>query len=257
MTQAIKITGADEAIKTLNSFKKAQLQFATATALNQLVFELKKDETEEMQRTFNKLARFTEKAPRYTKATKESLSADFFLLDNSDRGQSPSRYLAPQVYGGEVYVTRFNRRLQRMGVIQEPAYVLYWTATEYRATPGLLQRILFDLKSEKSTGFGPVRSGQQYGGALRRGGPGRFFIKGIPGEGKTLEYKKRGTTKKEPGFEGPGIYTYKGKTLQKVFSILKKPPTVPAKYDWTEFRFTRVANEKFPTILFSILDKLV
>lgn len=244
MPQTVKVTGLQEALDSLTVFQRSRIPGSTAWALNQFGFWLRENEQKHIQSTFDRKNTFTINAPLYTKATKEKLSMTFFLRDQAARGQSPDRYLQPQVDGGNVYVTRFTSALRRRNIIDAEDYALHWADTNYRATPGFIAKVLASLGN-----VGPVRSGSSYARDVK--GKQQFFILG----------RERGGTKnfdgpskaRDTGFRGYGIYTRKGGRNDLVFRVLRKVPKVPRKYDWTLDRMQRLADERLPKLL---LDKL-
>lgn len=244
MPQSITVTGLQEALDALTVFQRARIPGSTAWALNQFAFWLRENEQKTIEQVFNRKNNFTVNAPLYTKATKEKPSMTFFLRDLAPRGQSPDRYLEPQVSGGEVYVTRFSLALRRRNLIDSGDYALHWADTNYNATPGFIAKVLAALGNT-----GPVASGRNYARDVAR--RKQFFILGRERTGGSANATKG--SPRDTGFRGYGIYTTKGGKNDLVFRILRKVPTVPKKYDWTEERMTRLANERLPK---SLLDKL-
>ena len=251
----IRVTGLQQALDDLSVFQRAQIPFAASWGLNQLGYHLRENERQVMRDTFRRTAAFTLNAPLYTKSDKSNLKITFFLRDNAPRGNSPDRYLSPQVTGGEVYVTRFSRALRRLpgsGGLQGNEYVMHWANTAYPSAPGRLTSILAALRGYT----GPLRSGA----AVKRAASaqGKYFLLGMDvlrlGGGRQSE---QGLVRRRPrrdGFRGPGIYTRKGKgQLELVYRILDEPFRVERKYDWSEDRIGAFAQEKLPSL---ILEKL-
>ena len=243
----IRVTGLQQALDDLSVFQRAQIPFAASWGLNQLGYYLRENERQVMRDTFNRKAAFTLNAPLYTKSDKTNLKITFFLRDNAPRGNSPDRYLAPQVSGGEVYVTRFSRALRRLpgsGGLQGNEYVMHWANPAYPSTPGRITSILAALRSYT----GPLRSGA----AVKRAASaqGKYFIlrKGKETDRSIINPPR------DNGYRGTGIYTRKGKgQLELVYRILDKPFRVERKYDWSEDRIGAFAQEKLPSL---ILEKL-
>ncbi len=251
----IRVTGLQQALDDLSVFQRAQIPFAASWGLNQLGYHLRENERQVMRDTFRRTAAFTLNAPLYTKSDKSNLKITFFLRDNAPRGNSPDRYLSPQVTGGEVYVTRFSRALRRLpssGGLQGSEYVMHWANPAYPSTPGRVTSILAALRGSAE----PARTKAQ----LKRNtsAQGKYFLLGMDtlrlGGGRQSE---QGLVRRRPrrdGFRGPGIYTRKGKgQLELVYRILDEPFRVERKYDWSEDRIGAFAQEKLPS---PILEKL-
>lgn len=256
----IRVTGLQQALDELSVFKRAQIPFASSWGLNQLGFQLRENERTVMRETFNRLSSFTLNAPLYTKSTKQNLKITFFLRDNAPRGNSPDRYLAPQVTGGEVYVTRFSRALRRLqgpkgSRLLANEYVMHWANPAYPPTPGRITSILASLRGYS----GPLKSGA----AVKRAASaqGKYFFLGLNTVGDSRGARDRNDVKKRGdsirarlnGYRGAGIYTTKGKQLELVYRIIESPFRVQPKYEWNEQRIGAFAQERLPGL---ILEKL-
>jgi hypothetical protein len=230
--QTVTVTGLQEALDSLTVFQQVRIPGSIVWSLNQFAVTLRELERPRMMDTFNKANKFTLNAPLYKLATKQNPRMTFFLRDNAPGGNSPDRYLAPQVYGGHVYVTRFSRALQRAGAIDQGAtpekgqYVMHWGTSKYKPTPGFISA----LTSALARSSGPIKSGRQYARNVRARSD--FFI-------------KRADSGKGPAI---GIFKRKGKGLDRVYAILNEAPKVEPKYDWTEKRMSQMAEE-IPVLL--------
>ena len=242
----IRVTGLQQALDELSVFKRAQIPFASSWGLNQLGFQLRENERTVMGETFNRLSSFTLNAPLYTKSTKQNLKITFFLRDNAPRGNSPDRYLAPQVTGGEVYVTRFSRALRRLqgaNQLKPNEYIMHWANPAYPPTPGRITSILASLRGYS----GPLKSGA----AVKRAASaqGKYFLL----RSKSGKAENKVAPKRNMQFKGSGIYTYQGKQLELVYRLLDSPFRVQPKYEWNEQRIGAFAQERLPGL---ILEKL-
>jgi hypothetical protein len=240
-TQAVKITGLQEAIDGLTIFQRARLKGSIVWSLNQFAVWLRKREQEQIQYTFDKTNAFTRNAPLFRLATKEKPSVLFFLRDNAPGGNSPDRYLAPQVTGGPVYVTRFSRALRRSGAIGPNQYAIHWDNPTYKPTPAFISA----LTSALARNAGPVPSGRKYARNIKA--RSEYFIKHANDD--------------QPNFfgdRGPaiGIMKRKGRnSLDLVYRILAAPPAVGGKYEWTEKRMALLAEDQIPLLLFGKLSE--
>ena len=274
MSTTIRVTGLQEALDSLSVFQRAQIPFAASWGLNQLGYELRKNEQEYMRRTFNRLNSFTLNAPLYTKSNKNSLRILFYLRDNAPRGNSPDRYLAPQVEGGEVYVTRFSRALKRLSPTNpnrlegsgiEGEYVMHWSNPEYPSTPGRITAILAGLRGYS----GPLRSGSQVKRAASA--QQKYFMLGtanskrmkIDQQNELDTVARRGADMMPKnrrmsgsGYRGKGIYTYKNKKLELVYRVASQPFAVTNKYHWDEDRIGGLAEDLLPALIMRKLETL-
>jgi hypothetical protein len=246
--QTVKVTGLQSALDSLTVFQKTRIPGSVAWALNSFVVQLRKEEQQRLTYTFNKTNAFTRNAPLFKLATKENPRALFFLRDNAPGGNSPDRYLAPQVDGGPVYLTRFSRALRRSGAIGPQDYPVHWDVGAQKATPGFISALLSSL----TRSAGPAKSGRQYARNLKY--QDKYFILDLS-QAKKRSYVVPGAPRRDTGYKGAGIYTRKGNKLDLVYRILSKPPTVPAKYDWNFERMSQMAEDRLPILLFGKLSE--
>ena len=253
-----ELTDYKRLIEDLSLLKRVRLPGVLAGALNRTATYLKVQEADYMQDVFNSAIKFTQNAPMTSRwATKEKLEFNFFLKDEAPKGNAPASYLAPQVRGGQVFATRFNRRLRRKGVIGMNQFVPYWVSSQPvvrrgaggKVTPGFMQEVaaslgaLDDIKSGKNK-----KSGKQY------------FTLGLDEGNRTYDFKAGAPyrdTQKEDGYEGPGIYfRRKNSDLALVFRVIDETPTVAPKYQWNEARLKPIAEKQFTSQVLSGLANL-
>ena len=103
----------EEITGKLSEFGKIQLPTAAATALNQTVFKIREAYQDEARNKFKDPVPFTINSFLYTKATTEKLEATVFIRNDAPKGNAPADYLAPHIYGGSAYRTRFQKGLSR------------------------------------------------------------------------------------------------------------------------------------------------
>lgn len=246
----VNIKGFDDVVRNINAIQRSQLKFAASRALNQLGFWLRKNEREEIARTFNSVVPFTENSPLYTKSTKENLSITFFLRDTAGKGTPPSVYLAPQVTGGPVYVTGFTWNLRNTGILQGEQYAAHWaTKSGQKLTGGRLTQILFAVGAVENASNRKRQPSEARKAKIR----GMYFV--IPFKGSTpTDAKKPGRF--TPINRYPGIYQNTGSGAEQIIPFYKKPISVPAKYDWTARRIQRLADKQFSVYLAESIGKL-
>ena len=91
----------------LNELQNVMVPRAASTALNQAVFAATQELKKQAQSTFKNPVPFTVNSFLYRKSTPQSLEAAVFIRDEAPKGNPPSKYLLPQIYGGPHYMTRF------------------------------------------------------------------------------------------------------------------------------------------------------
>jgi hypothetical protein len=235
-------------IEDISILKRVRLPGVLAGALNRTATYLKVQESDYMETTFNTVVPFTKNAPMTSKwASKGNLRFNFFLKNEAPKGNAPSEYLAPQVYGGQVMVTRFNKRLRRKGVIGDNQYVPYWVSSQGgvrrgasgRVTPGFLTEVAASLGGLDDIARGKnKKSGKQY------------FTLGLDEGNRTYDFrvsdKPYRDSRKEDGYQGPGIYIRrKNSDLALIFRVIDEVPTVQPKYKWDEKRLRPIAERQF------------
>jgi len=102
----------------LTLLRKIQLPIAASIALNQTAFKIREEMQEEARTVFRDPVPFTINAFLYRKATPDNLQASVYIRDDAPKGNPPASYLAPHIYGGPAYRTRFQKGLSR---VQDPS----------------------------------------------------------------------------------------------------------------------------------------
>ena len=98
----------------LNELSRIQLPRAAANALNLTVFKMREDMQNQARSRFKDPVPFTINSFLYKKATPDLTEATLFIREDAPKGNPPSRYLAPQIYSGTAYRTRFQQRLSNL-----------------------------------------------------------------------------------------------------------------------------------------------
>ena len=104
---------AEKIVGKLSALGRVQLPMAASIALNQTAFKIREQLQEEARNKFKDPVPFTINAFLYKKATPENLEAVVFIRDDAPKGNAPADYLAPHIYGGLAYRTRFSKGLSR------------------------------------------------------------------------------------------------------------------------------------------------
>jgi hypothetical protein len=227
----------------LNILQATQIKYAGGKAMRRLGYELKQTLRDEMSRTFDRPVPFTLTSPKYDP---NGLSLRVFLLTDSPRGQSPSRYLYPvstedTVGAKPAYTTRFTRALRHLGIIDSDHYAIPWLngravpTNEYGNVPGsFYSGVLRGLARQGAKGASPF---SKYGGQYMS----------VPDRRSAPSIRRTSSLK-------PGIYRVKGRQLDFLFRYVLSPPSVTTIFDYRGI-VDRRAQAILPTLLSQELDK--
>ena len=106
-----------ELLGELNELEKTILPRVAQISLNRAVFdgrERLRQEAKTGAGRFDKISNFTLSQFKYDKPQQvgKNLEASVFIVPRINNGNAPSKYLAPHIYGGSAYRTRFQRLLE-------------------------------------------------------------------------------------------------------------------------------------------------
>ena len=128
MAASITFNGKD-LINKINILQYRQIPWITALTLSgkhkddvSLATQVKKDLLDEMKVSFRQVSPAT-KWLFHTKATKTSLKTVVSHKEDAAKGNSPADYLLPQIVGGPVLQTGFQKRLKEKGYIKSSGYM--------------------------------------------------------------------------------------------------------------------------------------
>ncbi len=263
MAASVSFNG-NKITKELDLIVQVQLPFIASLTLNgrrgrdiSLASELQEDLRDHMARTFDNYGRETKKFI-VKRSTKKDLTTIVKHKDQAMGGQPPSKYLLPQIKGGQVYRTKFQRRLVAKGYMPEGHYMM--PIVNGKPGWGIMKPSMY------TKALWGISAMEELRGRVSRGGvhvyeknkapefktQGTFIHvprnlaemakqepKGTKGKLRSyaamvrqLNYggKKKGAGKLPPG----GIYKVQGKSLKMVFAELDYIPSVNAKYKFKE-----------------------
>lgn len=126
--------------RQFTELERTQLPFAVMQAVNATAFETREAWKRRAARVFDRPTPLTVNAVLYQKATKQRLYATVFIRDEAAKGTPPSKYLQPQVEGGQRRLKGMERLLQGANLMPQGRY----------AVPG---------KSAALDAYGNVKSG--------------------------------------------------------------------------------------------------
>ncbi|HEB76897.1 MAG TPA: hypothetical protein ENI90_00020 [Methylothermaceae bacterium] len=114
----VSLNGYDEALRALRRVER-QIPRAAQRTVNYLANEVRKAEVEEMKRAFDRPTRWTLNSTRvtYASAARRRTHAVVWLKDEAAKGIPATKYLTPQIFGGNRKAKRFERALWNAGVL--------------------------------------------------------------------------------------------------------------------------------------------
>jgi len=245
----IEITfNPEEIVGKLSKLGQVQLPSAAATALNLTAFKVREALQAGATASFKEVSPFTLAAFLYKKGTPVNLEASIFIRFDAPKGNPPSSYLAPHIYGGLAYRTRFAKALGRErdpsplgggGPILAPNRVMAPTQSPQgvrftnkgRMSPGQYEQIMSYLANTDSTRTAAT-------GRKRAASTGmRYFYmnQAMVDERRNLRSSK------------PGIFMAKGRRLMRVMTEINTP-SFGAKFKFFDIGIA-TANSEFPKIL--------
>jgi hypothetical protein len=230
-------------IGAINAVQATQIKYAGTQAMKRLGYELRTQLSQYMGKTFNNPVPFTLSSPRYRA---DGLETEILISREGAKGQDPARYLYPVstedgAANKPAYVTRFTKALRAKGIVNESYYAVPWK--DGRAVP------LNSYDNVPAAFYQSVLAGlARYGVAGAKGTKQagyQFF---------SVPDRRIGPSIRRTASLKQGIYRVKGSQLDFLFGYARRPPIVPAKFDFAGFT-TRRAEEILPTLLSQELAK--
>ena len=262
MAASISFNGKD-LIHKIDILQQREIPWITALTISgknqkdlSLVSEAKKDLLLEMDKTFWQLGNFTKRIIDKPRATTKSLKTTIFHIEEytnqKNVGQAPADYLLPQIIGGPVLQTQFQKRLKSKGFLKSNAYMLPLhdqdglAKRNGRLSPTVYNQALWGMSAMeefRNTNLAskyPKKDFKTKGtfvhvpkdvAKVAGSGMGGMDLKRYAQNLRGLAYKKGKSWHSIPG---PGIYKVmaKGKGLKQVFRELDSVPSVPKIYDF-------------------------
>lgn len=108
----------------LSSLGQDQIPFAAALALTRTAQGVKEVLVTSMRTVFDRPTPYTLNSLRVFPATKEKLVARVWMKDESVKAEPATRWLTPEIYGGDRRTKRVERQLRERGILPEGKYVV-------------------------------------------------------------------------------------------------------------------------------------
>lgn len=175
----------EDVINGLNSAARKQVPFALARALTDTGREVKTSEVREMKNVFDRPTPWTLNSLFLKPARKDDLEAVVWLRDFAPKGTPATKYLTPQIFGGERNFKRSEKLLQARGLLPAGYWVVPGSGVRKdrygNIGRGQMQKILSNLRAQFDTLQNtPDRSGLR---ATANPSGGDYFV-GRPGGGR-------------------------------------------------------------------------
>lgn len=120
----ISTEGAAELKRTMSNIEKRQLPFATALALSRTASRVESAEVAEMKRVFDRPTRFTLNSLFVRPAKKNRLEALVWVKDYASKAEAPTRWLLPEVEGGDRNRKRSEKLLGARGILSSGRFLM-------------------------------------------------------------------------------------------------------------------------------------
>jgi hypothetical protein len=162
-----------------------QIPFATSLALNNTGRSAKADLVDEMPRVFDRPTPYTLNSIFMKPSTKTELRVVLWLKDDTFKGTPASRYLGPEIFGGERSLKRFERALLARGLLPQGMIVVPGSAAQIdqygNISRSQIVQILSALQAFGQQGYLANRTAR----SKTRGKKAEYFV-GQPGRGLPL-----------------------------------------------------------------------
>ena len=239
-----------EILGKIDELEKVLLPKGAYQALNKSVFDATQRLKSEAKRRFTSPVPFTLKSFLYSKPRQmgaDQLEATVFIRDNAPKGNAPTDYLTPQISGGTVWRTRFQRRLKARGFLggsqgeyMVPGHLavnssnqIYKTAKK-KLSPGEYTKALWGVSA-----FEDLRLSGKFGRKnYRTAGSYVFVPKDLDSMADWSDELAARASMVRSLNDGmlppPGIYQVMKSSLRQKFFMIDNVPTVGRKFDFLE-----------------------
>lgn len=218
------IVGVDRVRKQLEALSDLQIREASAKALNDAAFQLRRDMQAHMRSTFDRVTPWIERSPKVIMATANKLEVSILPTYRSDAGTTggkvgvdPQQVLQAQEYGGRRADKRSEVRLRRAGILPTG----YQTAIPSTPFPGsddgrgnirgpFLTQLLSYLQTFGDAGYRANMGKAALKRMHERGGKSNSFVGPVRGRRYIVTYG---------GMRGGARQTQKGEFDQRMANL--------------------------------------
>ena len=226
-------------INEITELEKVILPNILYKSLNRAVFRTSREDLRDAAAsTFTNKVPFTLKSFLYDKPqqTANFLESRIYIRDDAPKGNAPADYLSPQIAGGSVWRTRFQRRLKARGFLggSQGEYMMPALRQSKRSQlpKGEYTKALWGI-----SGFEDLRLSGKYGRKnYRTAGSYVFVPKDLDSMADWSDELAARAAMVRSLNKGqlpqPGIYQVMKSKLKPTFVMLDNVPTVPKKFDF-------------------------
>lgn len=217
-----------QAMDAIDAALLRQIPFATKLLLDELAIGVKAEQEREIRRIFDRPTPYTQRSLFLRRATKNRLQARVWVKDDL-AGAPDTNYLDSQVFGGARRFKRFERALQRVGVLPAGWYAVPGVGatldTYGNVSRGQIVQLIAYFDAFGEQGF-RANLGTRGRERLRRGTRGRqakeYFV-ALPGVRRTAHLQ-------------PGIYEARftgfGRTAPKPVLVFVRSVSYQKRWDF-------------------------
>ncbi|WP_036992219.1 hypothetical protein [Metapseudomonas furukawaii] len=120
----VSSSGLTEQLAMLVDLEERHIPVATVLALNQTAYDLRARLQQEMESVFDRPTRYTLNSLKVFPASRQRLEARVWMKDESVKAEPATRWLAPEIFGGDRRNTRIERQLRERGILPAGKYVV-------------------------------------------------------------------------------------------------------------------------------------
>lgn len=120
----VQATGLADGLRELTDIERNQIPYASKVALNATAELIEEAIVAEMKTVFDRPTPYTLDALRIFYATKQKLEARVWIKNEADGAAPATRWLTPEVYGGQREQKRTEALLRARGILGEGQYVV-------------------------------------------------------------------------------------------------------------------------------------
>lgn len=225
----------------VTEIEKTLLPGVLFRSLNRAVFRTSREELRDVAKdTFTRTNKFTRTSFLYDRPVQrgDNLETRIYIREDAPKGNAPADYLEPQITGGPVYRTRFQRRLERKGIIGSFSgkYMMPNIVGRGRLPKGEYTRALWGIRAMEDVRVqGPMNKKRGYKTSGTYVWVPRNLADLSKGDDGIRAHagRIRGLNKRDPGKLPPaGIYKVMAGGLRQVFIDVPEIPVVPRKFDF-------------------------
>lgn len=165
--------------RKLTRLEREQLPFALSLAINRTADIVKGAESDQIRDVFDRPTPFTQKATLLSRPANKRgpFTRDVFLRNEATKGTPPVKYLAPEVRGGSRRHKRYERVLQRAGILGASEFTVPGNGARLNVygnmSAGQIVQILSVLKANTTSGF---NANQTKRSKARNKKPREYFV---------------------------------------------------------------------------------